>query len=206
MEFLERAFEYFNKGGLLMYPLLLCSIATFMIAVERYIYYRTADSGSEFAEKLCQLLDLNRWDDAKDLAAATQGEAAAFATMTMQRSETRSDGIESFAGSKAERVLDRLEEYLDYLGVIIMLSPILGLFGTITGMMAAFNSLDLRTENPFAVTAGVAEALITTIFGLAISVAAICVHTYFGRRLKRATVDMEEISNNLVEAIERRKQ
>lgn len=188
-----------------MYPLLLCSIATFMIAIERYIYYRTADSGSEFAEKFCYLLDSDRWNEAHDLAAATRGEAASFAIATMQRGENRAEQIDSFVGSKAERVLDRLEEYLDYLGVIIMLSPILGLFGTITGMMAAFNSLDLRMENPFAVTAGVAEALITTIFGLAISVAAICVHTYFGRRLKRATVDVEEIANNLVEAFGRRK-
>ena len=204
MEFLARAVDYFEKGGLLMYPLLLCSIATFMIAIERYIYYRTADSGSEFAEKFCQLLDSNKWDEAYELAAATNGEAAAFAVMTMQRGEVKPERIDSFAGSKAERVLDRLEEYLDYLGVIIMLSPILGLFGTITGMMAAFNSLDLRMENPFAVTAGVAEALITTIFGLAISVTAICIHTYFGRRFKRATVDVEEIANNLVEAISRR--
>jgi biopolymer transport protein ExbB len=205
MDFFTQALSYFQKGGVVMYPLLLCSVAAVMIAVERYIYYRTADSGSAFAEEFCDLLDRGEWDEAYSLAIKTKGEAAAFAVLTMDKGGEKLERIDAFAGSKAERALDRLEEYLNYLGVIIMLAPVLGLLGTITGMISSFNSIDLRVENPIAITAGVGEALITTVFGLCISTIAICIHTYFGQRLKKATVDLEEIANTLVEVICKRK-
>jgi len=204
MNFFAQALTYFQKGGIVMYPLLLCSIAALMIAVERFIYYRTEDSGSAFTEKFCGLLDKDEWDNAYELAKNTKGEAAAFAVLTMEKGLAKSERIDAFAGNKAERAVDRLEEYLNYLGVIIMLAPVLGLLGTITGMISSFNSIDLRVENPIAITTGVAEALITTVFGLCISTVAVCIHTYFGKRLKQATVDLEEIANTLVEALSRR--
>ena len=187
-----------------MYPLMMCSVAALTIAVERFIYYRSEDSGSVFAEEFCELLDNNEWDKAYELAKNSKGEAAAFAVLTMDKSLEKSERIDTYAGSKAERAIDRLEEYLNYLGVIIMLAPVLGLLGTITGMISSFNSIDLRVENPIAITSGVAEALITTVFGLCISTVAICIHTYFGQRLKKATINLEEIANTLVEAISKR--
>lgn len=204
MNFFAQALDYFQKGGVVMYPLLMCSVAALTIAVERFIYYRSEDSGSVFAEEFCELLDNNEWDQAYELAKNSKGEAAAFAVLTMDKSLEKSERIDTYAGSKAERAIDRLEEYLNYLGVIIMLAPVLGLLGTITGMISSFNSIDLRIENPIAITSGVAEALITTVFGLCISTVAICIHTYFGQRLKKATINLEEIANTLVEAISKR--
>lgn len=204
MNFFAQALDYFQKGGVVMYPLLMCSVAALTIAVERFIYYRSEDSGSVFAEEFCELLDNNEWDKAYELAKNSKGEAAAFAVLTMDKSLEKSERIDTYAGSKAERAIDRLEEYLNYLGVIIMLAPVLGLLGTITGMISSFNSIDLRVENPIAITSGVAEALITTVFGLCISTVAICIHTYFGQRLKKATINLEEIANTLVEAISKR--
>ena len=68
-------------------------------------------------------------------------------------------------------------------------------------MISSFNALDVRGDNPMAVTAGIGEALITTVFGLCISIIAICLHTYFTKRLTRMTLDIEEIGNTLLEAI-----
>jgi biopolymer transport protein ExbB len=200
MSFFEAGISYFQKGGYVMYPLLLCSIMAMVIAIERFIYYRGADSGEEFADELMQLLDGKKWDDAYNLALNTKGEAAKVAAAAMDRGMEKPERIETFAGNQAERALDRMEQYLPYLGVIIMLSPTLGLLGTITGMMSSFNALDMRVSNPMAVTAGIAEALITTVFGLCISVVAICIHTYFGQKLKRMTVDIEESTNAIIDA------
>lgn len=63
-----------------------------------------------------------------------------------------------------------MEQNLDYLSVVIGLAPMLGLLGTITGMISSFNALNERAQNPMAVTAGIGEALITTVFGLCIAI------------------------------------
>jgi biopolymer transport protein ExbB len=68
-------------------------------------------------------------------------------------------------------------------------------------MMSAFNNFNFRGDNPLAVTAGVAEALITTVFGLCIAVLAICLHTYFIHRLNKITMDIEDISRSLLEVL-----
>jgi len=187
-----------------MYPLLLCSIVMLIIGIERYLFYKTADSGSKFTEEFCRLLEKNDWQGAYSLAAGTRGEAAALAVLTMERSQNSAERLEAFVAAKAERAVDRLEQYLSYLSVIVTLSPVLGLLGTITGMISSFNALDVRADNPMAVTAGIGEALITTVFGLCISIAAICIHTYFAQKLKRATLNIEETANALVEAIHHR--
>ena len=78
--------------------------------------------------------------------------------------------LESIVYSKADRAIDGMEQNLDYLSVVIGLAPMLGLLGTITGMISSFNALNERAQNPMAVTAGIGEALITTVFGLCIAI------------------------------------
>lgn len=107
--------------------------------------------------------------------------------------------------SESKQVLDRYKEGLSYLSVIITLAPLLGLLGTITGMMASFGNLGSRWENPFAVTSGIGEALITTVFGLAIAIVTLCCHAYFEERVHRIALDMEMIASTFSEAIVRQK-
>ncbi|MEG1412170.1 MAG: MotA/TolQ/ExbB proton channel family protein [Acidaminococcaceae bacterium] len=200
MNSLMTVVDYFFKGGIIMYPLLLCSILMVAIAVERYLFFKKADSGEEFTDKFCKYIEQDDWTNAKKLADNTEGQAATIATIVMARHD-RFERLEAFVSTRAERALDKFDANLSYLGVIVSLAPILGLLGTITGMIASFNALNERADNPMSVTAGIGEALITTVFGLCISIIAICLHTYFSQRLKRATLDIEEISNTLLEAI-----
>lgn len=200
MQAIMTVVDYFIKGGVVMWPLLLCSIISVAIAIERFIFFNKADSGEEFRKKFCQYIEEDDWLNAKRLADSTKGEAAKLATIVMARHD-RFERLESFVETRAERAINRFEDYLSYLGVITSLAPILGLLGTITGMMSSFNALNIRAESPLAVTAGVAEALITTVFGLVISILTICFHTYFMRRLDRVTLDIEEMGSTLLEAI-----
>ena len=73
--------------------------------------------------------------------------------------------------------------------------------GTITGMISSFNNFSKRLDDPLIVTAGIGEALITTVFGLCISIVAICMYAYFNRRLAGITLNVEDIGNTLLEAI-----
>lgn len=76
MESIKEAVEYFHKGGLVMWPLLLCSIIVVTIAIERYLYYKTADSGSLFTQEFCTLISKGDVVGAEQLASASAGECA----------------------------------------------------------------------------------------------------------------------------------
>lgn len=205
MSIFTSALTYFQRGGLVMWPLLLCSLAAVILAVERYIFYRQADSGSPFALNFCRLLAEDNWSGAEELATSTQGETAKFAAGILANRQKFARST-AYVESQAQRVISHFEESLSYLSVIVTLSPILGLLGTITGMMSTFNNFNFRGDNPLAVTAGVAEALITTVFGLCIAVLAICFHTYFMHRLAKISLDIEDISRSLLEALATDKQ
>lgn len=192
--------DYFIKGGPVMWPLLFCSIATFVIGVERFLYYRQADSGNDFTKKFCDYIENDDWSSARSLAEGTKGETARLAAVVMAR-HGNFERLEGFIAARAERAIDKFEKNLGYLGVLISLAPVLGLLGTITGMIASFNALNERTTNPMAVTSGIGEALLTTVFGLGISIFAILFHAYFSRRMKGITMDIEEMSNTLLDAI-----
>ena len=201
MSIFSDALDYFVKGGMVMYPLLLCSIVLVMLGVERSLFYKSEDSGSLFVGRFTDLLENGRLEVAKGYAEQSKGLAARMAVEVMEKGANMPEKIEFFVAAKAERAVDKLEEYISYIAVIVTLSPVLGLLGTITGMIASFNALGQRAENPMAVTAGIGEALITTVFGLCISIAAVCIHTYFAQRLKIATLNIEETGNALLQAL-----
>lgn len=200
MNYFATGLDYFFKGGPVMYPLLLCSIAAIAISVERYLFYRKADSGREFTRQFCDYIEHDNWVDAKALADSTRGEIAKLATVFMSR-HGNYEKLENFVGIKAARAVDKFEQRLDYLNVIVALAPVLGLLGTITGMISSFNNFSKRLDDPLIVTAGIGEALITTVFGLCISIVAICMYAYFNRRLTGITLNVEDMSNTLLEAI-----
>ena len=162
MGIFDSAVGYFIRGGLCMWPLLLCSLAVIFLAVERYMYYRQAIS------------------DTKD---------------SLGRS------LESVTYEKTDRYLNQLSAHLDYLGVIIGLSPMLGLLGTITGIMGTFSSMTGQLQNTAGVTAGLAEALITTIFGLVIAITGMLVHAYLNTRYKKATLDLDAVADALISGL-----
>ena len=189
MNLFAAGIDYFIKGGWVMWPLLVCSIATLAIGVERTLYFRKADSGRGFTKKFCTYIEENNWDAAKQLADGSHGNY---------------EFLENFISYRAERALDKFEQNLPYLNIIVTLALVLGLLGTVTRMMGAFNHITQRMENPMGVTAGLAEALITTVFGLCISIVAVCFHGYFEWRMKIITLNIEEMGNTLLEAVRKK--
>ncbi len=200
MDFFSVGIDYFVKGGPVMYPLLFCSIAAIAISVERYLFYRQEDSGLQFTKEFCGYIENDDWTAAKRVADGTRGEVARLASLVMAR-HGKFERLEEFISVRAERAIDRFEKNLNYLNVIVTLAPVLGLLGTVTGMIGSFHSFNQRLDNPLAVTAGIGEALITTVFGLCISIVAICIYAYFMRRLKLISLNVEEVGNTLLEAI-----
>ena len=127
---------------------------------------------------------------------------AQLAVETLDIDEDMGKRLESIVYSKADRSIDGMEQNLDYLGVVIGLAPMLGLLGTITGMISSFNALNERAQNPMAVTAGIGEALITTVFGLCIAIMGMCIYAYLSSKVKTASLNINEVASVVVDIVQ----
>ena len=202
MSIFTGAIDYFLKGGPCMWPLLLCSFAAIAIGVERYLFYKSALSGNEFASNFCRLLNDFNLVGARQLADENKGEAAKMAADVMDIEDDLGGRLDTIVYTKADRIIDSLEKNINYLNVVIGLSQMLGLLGTITGMISSFNALNERTQNPMAVTSGIGEALITTVFGLCIAIMGMCIHAYLTSKIKTETLNINEVADTLVDIIQ----
>lgn len=184
-----------------MWPLLVCSFAAIIVGVERILYYKETMSSDSFVTEFRDAMNELNHKKALTLSENAKGEAAKLAAeMLSKEDEAECLGVrfENIVYAKTDRIIDAWEKRLNYLEVIIGLSPMLGLLGTITGMIASFNALNDRLSNPLAVTAGIGEALITTVFGLIISIIGMCIHSYLTSALKTATLGVNEVADVLV--------
>ena len=202
MSFFAGAIDYFVKGGPCMWPLLLCSFGAIAIGVERYLFYKKALSGNGFASDFCRLMNDFNVVGARELAGETKGAAAKMAADVLDIEDDLGGRLETIVYTKADRIIDSLEKNINYLNVVIGLSPMLGLLGTITGMISSFNALNERTQNPMAVTSGIGEALITTVFGLCIAIMGMCIHAYLTSKIKTETLNINEVADTLVDIIQ----
>ncbi len=194
---------YFHKGGLVMWPLLLCSITVIAIAIERFIYYRSVDSGSAFAAKYCAMVRTDGIGAATELAGAVAGSCALMLADAGKMNGGREQKA-AYLESQAGIFIATLKNKLDYLSIIVTMSPLLGLLGTIVGMIGAFSIFNLQAGAPIAITGGIGEALIATATGLCVAILSLCAHSYFAHRMDNMITDMEQCFSALLEAETRR--
>lgn len=184
--------ELFNKGGLVMYPLLLCSLFVVAIAVERFRYYRSADT--ELDKLLAALkpkLKIQDWSGAAEICSATKGAVSQVLLAGLARMKN-SGKLESTLENAAQLEAANLRRNLGYLDTIVTLSPLLGLLGTVVGMIQSFSVFNVKSGQPMAITGGVGEALVATAAGLCVAVLALLVHSYYSHRLDAVVTDMEQ--------------
>jgi biopolymer transport protein ExbB len=185
-------FELFNKGGLVMYPLLLCSLFVVAIAVERFRCYRSADTELEkLLAALKPKLKAADWPGAAAVCTQTQGAVSQVLLAGLTRIKYTSK-LESTLENAAQLEAANLRRNLSYLDTIVTLSPLLGLLGTVVGMIQSFSVFNVKSGQPMAITGGVGEALVATAAGLCVAVLALLVHSYYSHRLDAVVTDMEQ--------------
>lgn len=200
MDLLIQGAEYFQKGGFVMYVLLLCSIFIVAVGVERAVYFSKADSGRRFAERFCRLMMNNKIDDAKALASSSKGDLADLLALAFDKMNDGSANVMNMLEVQSGISLARFRTRLYYLNVLVTMAPLLGLLGTIAGMISAFSIFNLQEGQAIAITGGVGEALIATATGLCVAIVSLAVHSYFIQRIDRIVTDMEQ-SFSLFEGI-----
>ena len=194
---------YFHKGGLVMWPLLACSITVIAIAIERFIYYKSVDSGTVFASRYCAAVRSGDFAVATELARKGSGQCAQMLADVAAIAGGKAEKS-AFLESRAGIFMATLRDKLDYLGIIVTMSPLLGLLGTIVGMIGAFSIFNVEAGAPMAITGGIGEALIATATGLCVAILSLCAHSYFAHRMDNMITDMEQCFSALLEAETRR--
>ena len=187
--------ELFTKGGPVMYLLLLSSIVVVGIGIERLNFYNYAGNDSEnFLSALNDKLKNNSVDEVANFCYAEKSSIGAVAfsgVLAKTRGENVELALETAYGEEAMKLRARL----NYLSMIVTLSPLLGLLGTISGMIESFNIFSLQTGQPLAITGGIGEALIATATGLCVAIFALMVHTYFAQKLDELLSELEKTVN-----------
>lgn len=175
-------FDLFQKGGPVMYALLLCSIATAVMMIERIFFYRRARSGLLAFEKELPALLASGWEKTA-LACDKEKNAGAFFIGQAAKAAAEGKDPELALDTAYGTAAAELRARLNYLSMIVTLSPLLGLLGTIAGMINSFNIFSLQAGQPLAITGGIGEALIATATGLCVAIFALVVHTYFAQKM-----------------------
>jgi biopolymer transport protein ExbB len=204
MELLANAVALFHKGGLVMYPLAACSLAVVAIAVERFLFYRAAETDIDgLLARIEPLLAQGDRMKAFEECRNAHGLAAAILAAGLKRPHADSRSMENALSGAASLAAAALRERLGFLDTIVTLAPLLGLLGTVIGMISSFSVLNIRTGQPQAITGGVGEALVATAAGLCVAVLALAVHSYFVHRLDGMVTGMERGCTYLLDACSR---
>lgn len=189
--------ELFIKGGPIMWPLLLTSIIALGVVIDRlwFIYCEKQNRQPEIVDAVLARLE----DGDTAGAVAVGGNSSDFVARTMSYALSHRDGSLSSAILRAANLeLKRFSRGLPVLDTVITLAPLLGLLGTITGMIHSFGLLGGEELGaPAAITGGIAEALIATAFGLGIAITALLPFNYLNTRLEEARHELEDATTQL---------
>lgn len=202
------AFEIFSKGGILMWPILGCSVVALAIAIERFIALRRASIDTrEFMDTMRQVLRQNRVQEAIEICDETDAPISRIMKAGILKYNRSKEDIREALEDAAHLEIPRLERYLSALATCANISPLLGLLGTVAGMIKAFAQIQNKRGqvSPADLAEGISNALVTTAAGLSVAIPALVIYNYFVTRVENMTLEMEISSSELVELLTRHK-
>jgi len=193
--------EWFVQGGIAMWPLLLCSVAGLAIVIERgWALQRkriVSPTISEAIQKQGSLPDLK--ERMKVLSEADHSVLGELVKVVLAHATlAKAENVEAVQ-SVARQIVGRMERGLTTLSLIAEVSPLLGLLGTVSGMVHLF--MDVAQHGlgePAAISRGIFEALIATLTGLAVAIPALTAYMYLRRRIELLVLEMERHTNELL--------
>lgn len=198
--------EIVIAGGWLMVPIVLCSIIAVAIIIERFVVLRRGRVlPAGVLERVRQWaaqreLDRQHIEQLRRSSALGQVLAAALVNRNRGR-EVIKDAVED----TGRHVVHELERFLNTLGTIAGITPLLGLLGTVIGMIKVFSAIMIHgVGDPGQLAGGISEALITTAAGLTVAIPSFFFYRYFRGLVRSYVVEMEQQSIELLHAIEQR--
>ena len=196
--------EFIVKGGPIMGLIILCSIMAFAVFMERMWYLRNAKiDTNEFMQEISNKVKKSKVMEAVDMCNTTKGPIARILKSgIMKYDKPRADMKEAIEDAGVHEV-PLLEKNLGVLATIAHIAPLLGLLGTVVGMLKAFQVIEVKAMsmvpvNPGDLAGGIWEALITTVAGLSIAIPTYVAYNYLVSRVNNFVLDMEKSATELV--------
>lgn len=190
-------FDLFQKGGVVMYPLLVCSLVSLTVIFERSLFWirekRRADN-----TVVDEVLELARLQEYQKIKARAEGAVDYVVRVLVCGLVHREFSLSKAMEMAAMDEIKRMKRYLPVLDTLITAAPLLGILGTVIGIIHSFDMLgQAGIQDPQAVTSGIAQALITTAAGLMIAIFTLFPYNYFMSKVEKAAVRIEKYATSL---------
>ncbi len=196
-------FNFIRGGGVMMYPLLLCSVMMIALIIERFLSLRKLSAdGDALLDTVKAAYGDGSGDGvqkARAVCDSTPGSVSRMFSRGLKNAHRSADALEMAMEQEAANELPQLDANLPIIKTIINIAPLLGLLGTIAGMISAFRiASQAGLSNPTAILGGVSEALISTATGITLATVGFVFYNYFTNQSRKIVEDMEFYGAELV--------
>ena len=200
---MEYVISVFQKGGPIMYPLLFLGALAIALIIERLYSLSTKKIiPIQAVQEILFYLKEGKFTEAYAAAKAKDTIATNIIVGILEayvNGKRKRVDIEIVADNMAKAELPKLEAYINAIGAIAAISPLLGFLGTVTGMIQVFEALSIEgLGNPDVLAAGISQALLTTAFGLSIAIPTLAGYWYFKSRVNYLAIQLENIITDVI--------
>ena len=198
-------YELFLKGGILMYPIAFCSIIAVGIFLERmWVLRHRRVLPRDFLIEVEDLVMRQKRPEAISLCKRNNSSIAHVVRVGIENYGKKRDVIKEKIEEVGRREAASLERYINVIGTIAGVSPLLGLLGTVSGMIRSFNIISMQgVADPASLAGGISEALITTAAGLVVAIPTFVIYRYLSNKADSLILEMEENSIRMVDLVKR---
>ena len=200
--------HYLEVGGPILWVLVIISIGAFAVVLERIVFFAVNEKnvGNNFKDEILSLVASKKLDEAIALCYTKKSCVASAVKKFLQKAPRGIDvqDYEFILKEVTNQEISPYERRLNLLSSVISISPMLGLLGTVTGMIRAFTNISKYGAGDAAIVAdGIAEALLTTAAGLMIAIPVIVVYNYLNRRLEKMENEIDDVVTNIINIFRR---
>ncbi|MDD5428055.1 MAG: MotA/TolQ/ExbB proton channel family protein [Candidatus Omnitrophica bacterium] len=200
-----------QKGGPMMYLIILSSVLAFGVVIDRiYNLYKARIDADKFMDEITSVLKRNKIIESIEMCNKTPGPIAHIVKAGILKHDRSKPEIREAVEEAAQLEIPRLEKHLPILATIAHIAPLLGLLGTVTGMIKSFQviqtkALNLVPVNPGDLAGGIWEALLATVAGLAVAIPTYVAYNYLTSQVDTLVYDMERSATDLVNLLSSRR-
>jgi biopolymer transport protein ExbB len=195
--------KFIQAGGFVMWPLLLICVACVAVIIERALAFAGAQNSSGLVDKTVTLVKSGNFEAAQALCEEARGPVAASLSEILRHRGETTDLMERRVEETSQRSFLELEKFLPLLETTATIAPLLGLLGTLVGMIGTFNAIATARSrgNSDAILSGIGEALYATATGITLAVIAFVAYNFFTARLRRLTGEVELGATRLINVL-----
>jgi len=203
LTFTEQMMQSWEDAGIMRWPLGLCLLVGILVIIWKFFdIFRKAGSTRRILREVDELLSQHQIKEALEVTRESNSPAANILHAGLERQDEGTDRVMKAIENQGLIELSKLESGLVVLATLTNVAPLLGFLGTVMGMIAAFQAIELAGEvDATTVASGIKIALTTTAAGLAIAIPVSIAHNYFVSRIDHLVIDMEESAQKMIDAL-----